>query len=90
MVLAPWNVVAGGNFRTDTEETRRRETGDYRKLSPNWEQNDRERKVSAALEKVAQEVGAKHITASQSPLPYVQRETISDLSVMKLRSLTCC
>lgn len=33
------------------------------KLSPNWERNEKEIAVSAALEKVAKEVGTKHITA---------------------------
>jgi len=32
-------------------------------LSPNWERNEAERAMSTALEKVAKEVGAKHITA---------------------------
>jgi aryl-alcohol dehydrogenase-like predicted oxidoreductase len=32
-------------------------------LNPNWERNETERAMSAALEKVAKEVGAKHITA---------------------------
>jgi aryl-alcohol dehydrogenase-like predicted oxidoreductase len=32
-------------------------------VDPNWERNETERAVSAALEKVAKEVGAKHITA---------------------------
>jgi aryl-alcohol dehydrogenase-like predicted oxidoreductase len=32
-------------------------------VNPNWERNETERTMSAALEKVAKEVGAKHITA---------------------------
>jgi aryl-alcohol dehydrogenase-like predicted oxidoreductase len=84
MALAPWNAVAGGKFRTDAEEAKRRETGNYRKLSPNWERNEQERKVSAALEKVANEVGTKHLTAGQSPLPYAQREGVANWSKLKV------
>jgi hypothetical protein len=66
MALAPWNVLAGGKFRTDAEEARRRETGEHgRKLTPDWERNNREKKMSAALEKVASEVGTEHITAGK-------------------------
>jgi predicted oxidoreductase len=32
-------------------------------VNPNWERNETERTMSTALEKVAKEVGAKHITA---------------------------
>ncbi|KAJ3504662.1 hypothetical protein NLJ89_g7822 [Agrocybe chaxingu] len=65
MALAPWNVLAGGKFRTDAEEERRRKTGENGRviMDPVWERNDLEKKVSAALEKVAIEVGAKHITS---------------------------
>lgn len=65
MALAPWNVLAGGKLRTDAEEERRRKTGEYRTLVPNWERTEKERKVAAALEKVAGEVGAKHITSGK-------------------------
>lgn len=64
MALAPWGALGGGKFRTDAEEERRRSTGEQgRTLTGNWERNDREKKVSAALEKVAKEVGTEHITA---------------------------
>ncbi|GLB44427.1 putative aryl-alcohol dehydrogenase [Lyophyllum shimeji] len=65
MALAPWNVLAAGKFRTDAEEEARRQTGENGRtmLGPQWERNEKERKVSAALEKVAAEVGTKHITA---------------------------
>jgi aryl-alcohol dehydrogenase-like predicted oxidoreductase len=63
MALAPFSVLAGGKFRTDAEEARRREARDYRKVLPVWERDEKEKKVSAALEKVARELGAKHITA---------------------------
>ena len=32
-------------------------------VDPNWERNETEKAMSAALEKVAKEVGAKHVTA---------------------------
>ena len=65
MALAPWNVLAGGKIRTDEEEERRRQTGENgRTLSAsNWERNDKEKTVCKALEKVAAEIGAKHITS---------------------------
>jgi aryl-alcohol dehydrogenase-like predicted oxidoreductase len=58
-------VLASGKFRTDEEEERRRETGEKGRavMSANWERTEDEKKVSDALEKVAGEVGAKHITA---------------------------
>ncbi|KAH9480231.1 Aryl-alcohol dehydrogenase [NADP(+)] [Psilocybe cubensis] len=65
MALAPWNVVASGKFRTDAEEEERAKTGEKGRtiFSPEWLRNDNEKKVSAALEKVAQELGVKHITS---------------------------
>ncbi|KAG1748743.1 NADP-dependent oxidoreductase domain-containing protein [Suillus lakei] len=65
LALAPWLVLAAGKFRTDEEEERRRQTGEKGRMkqNPNWERNEKERAVSAALEKVAKEVGTKHITA---------------------------
>ncbi|CAA7268839.1 unnamed protein product [Cyclocybe aegerita] len=65
MALAPWNVLAAGKIRTDAEEERRRQTGEKGRtiLDPNWERNEQEKKVCAALEKVAAEVGAKHINS---------------------------
>ncbi|KAF8970118.1 Aldo/keto reductase [Flammula alnicola] len=65
MALAPWNVLAGGKIRTDEEEEQRRQTGEKGRtlLGPDWERNDQEKAVCKALEKVAAEVGAKHINA---------------------------
>lgn len=67
MALAPWNVLASGKFRTDEEEQNRRETGEKGRemLTGGWERNENEKKVSHALEKVAKEVGASHITAGK-------------------------
>jgi len=65
MALAPWQVLAAGKFRTDEEEERRIQSGEKGRMvfSPEWLRNEAERAVSGALEKVAKEVGAKHITA---------------------------
>ncbi|EGO23744.1 hypothetical protein SERLADRAFT_470040 [Serpula lacrymans var. lacrymans S7.9] len=75
LALAPWNVIAAGKFRTDEEEERRRQTGEKGRtlINPNWERNENEKKMSKALEKVAQEVGAKHITAVA--IAYVMQKT---------------
>ncbi|KAF7331461.1 Aldo-ket-red domain-containing protein [Mycena kentingensis (nom. inval.)] len=65
MALAPWNVLSGGQLRTDAEEEARRQSGEKGRLmfGPQWERNESEVKMSKALEKVAQEVGAKSIQA---------------------------
>jgi aryl-alcohol dehydrogenase-like predicted oxidoreductase len=65
MALAPWNVLAAGKFRTDAEEAARLETGEKGRtiFGGDWLRNENEKKVSSVLEKVAQEVGAKHITS---------------------------
>ena len=65
MALAPWGVLGGGRLRTDAEEERRRQTGEKGRtlISPDWERTSVEKKVCAALEKVAKEVGTEHITA---------------------------
>lgn len=65
MALAPWEVLAGGKIRTDAEEQRRRETGEKGRTisNPNWERTEDQRQVCLALEKVAEEVGAKTIQA---------------------------
>ncbi|KAJ7618547.1 NADP-dependent oxidoreductase domain-containing protein [Roridomyces roridus] len=64
LALAPWNVLAGGKLRTDAEEERRANGEKGRTLmGPGWERNEDQKKMSAALEKVAKEVGTKSITA---------------------------
>lgn len=68
MALAPWNVLAGGKIRTDEEEERRRQSGEKGRTfgGPNWERDDKEKAVCKALERVAAEIGAKHITSGWS------------------------
>ncbi|KAL5525042.1 AAD14_6 [Sanghuangporus sanghuang] len=65
LALAPWNVLAAGRLRTDAEEERRIASGEKGRtfVQPEWKRNENERKMSAALEKVAKEVGTEHITA---------------------------
>ncbi|KAF8551286.1 Aldo/keto reductase [Imleria badia] len=65
MAIAPWGVLAGGKLRTDEEEERRAQSGEKGRVAfdPEWKRNDNEKTMSAALEKIAKEVGAKHITA---------------------------
>ena len=65
MALAPWRVLAGGKIRTDEEEEKRRQTGEKGRDTSGspWERNEQEKRVCKALEKVAAEVGAKHINA---------------------------
>ena len=80
MALAPWDVLAAGKIRTDAEEAARRETGENGRvvLNPNWERTPDERKVCAALEVVAGQVGATSIQAGASPSvvsPFVVRRS---------------
>jgi hypothetical protein len=67
MALVPWNVIAGGRLRSDAEEKKREESGETGRtmMGQNWKRNEDERKVSAALEKVGQEVGGASISAGR-------------------------
>ena len=75
LAIAPWNVLAGGKIRSDEEEARRKESGEKGRqmLGPAWERSADERKVCAALEKVAQEVGAKSLNSVA--IAYVMQKT---------------
>lgn len=45
---------------------------------PNWERNDNEKAISQALETVAKEIGAKHITSGMRPhLPTALRHRLT-------------
>ena len=65
--MAPWNVLAGGRFRTDAEEEARLKSGEKGRtiFGGDWLRNENERKICAGLEKVAKEVGAQHITSGE-------------------------
>ncbi|KAF8970110.1 NADP-dependent oxidoreductase domain-containing protein [Flammula alnicola] len=76
MALAPWNVLAGGKIRSDAEEEARRQSGEKGRtiFNPEWERNEKEKVVCKALEKVAAETGAKHITSVA--IAYLMQKTI--------------
>ena len=90
MALAPFNVLVSGKIRSDAEEAQRRETGNYRKVFPNWERTEQERKVAAALEKVAREVGTKHITAGLYSQILSLRGTVLTIPDIKWRLHMSC
>lgn len=75
MALAPWGVLAGGKLRSDEEEERRAKSGDVGRAfgGADWKRNEQERTMSTALDKVAKEVGAKHVTAVA--IAYVMQKT---------------
>lgn len=75
LALAPWNVLAAGRLRTDAEEEKRLASGEKGRTAfvADWVRNENERKMSAALEKVAKEVGTEHITAVA--IAYVMQKT---------------
>jgi aryl-alcohol dehydrogenase-like predicted oxidoreductase len=79
MALAPWAAVGGGRFMTDAEEERRAKSGENgRSFYDDWRRSEKERKISAALEKVAKEVGTEHITAGKliGSFPYTRRDVL--------------
>ncbi|KAJ8075319.1 putative aryl-alcohol dehydrogenase aad14 [Marasmius tenuissimus] len=75
MALAPWGILGGGKLRTDAEEERREQTGEEgRKVfTDEWRRNPDEVAISRALEKAADEIGAKSITSVA--IVYVMQKT---------------
>ena len=64
MALAPWGVLAGGKLRSDEDEERRAKCNTGRAWEGyEWRRNETEKTMCTALDKVAKEVGAKHVTA---------------------------
>lgn len=64
MALVPWNVVGGGKFQTKRAVEERRGRGEaLRSFTSAAEQSPDEVRMSAALEKVAGEVGVDSVTA---------------------------
>ncbi|KAF9054932.1 Aldo/keto reductase [Hymenopellis radicata] len=75
LALAPWDVLASGKFRTDSEEEERKASGEKGRAlaGQTWERTEDEVKISKALEKVGAEVGTKNIRAVA--LAYVMQKT---------------
>ncbi|KAH9475019.1 Aryl-alcohol dehydrogenase [NADP(+)] [Psilocybe cubensis] len=73
MALAPWNVLCGGRIRSDAEEERRAATNENGRGGAAWRRTEKETLMSQVLEKVAAEVGAKHITSVA--IAYVMQKT---------------
>ncbi|KAF7337079.1 Aryl-alcohol dehydrogenase [Mycena venus] len=64
IALTLFRVVGGGKIRSDAEEERRRTSGEKgREVHGPWERTPDEKKICDALQVVAQQVDAKHITA---------------------------
>ncbi|KAF9021986.1 Aldo/keto reductase [Hymenopellis radicata] len=77
LALAPWDVLGGGKFMTDAEEEARAKSGEKGRaingLRQSWQRNDAEKTISAALEKVAKEVGTTNVRAVA--VAYVMQKT---------------
>ena len=68
LALAPWDVLAGGKIRTDSEEELRRLTGENGRdmAGLGWERNETEKKMVGILEKIAAEIQAKSVQAGST------------------------
>ncbi len=78
LALAPFQVLGGGRLRTEAEDKRRREAGEYERTvggarSVSSTRTELEIKLSSALEKVANEVGAISITSGSFVLHILHR-----------------
>lgn len=73
MALAPWDVVGGGKFQSKKQIEERKKQGEGLRSFLGPEQSPQEAKVSAALEKVAEEHGTHSLTAVA--LAYVMQKT---------------
>ncbi|KAJ4196221.1 aryl-alcohol dehydrogenase [Fusarium falciforme] len=63
MALAPWDVLGGGKFQGKKALEERAKKGEGLRSMFGAEQNEEEKKVSEALEKVAAEHGVESLTA---------------------------
>ncbi|KEF51915.1 aryl-alcohol dehydrogenase AAD14 [Exophiala aquamarina CBS 119918] len=73
MALAPWDVVGGGKFQSKKQIEERKKQGEGLRSFMGSEQSEQQAKVSAALEKVANEHGIESLTAVA--LAYVMQKT---------------
>lgn len=63
LALAPWDVLGGGKFQTEQALKDRQKSGEGLRALLGAEQTEQEKKVSAALAKVAKEQGSESVTA---------------------------
>ncbi|KAK7464065.1 putative aryl-alcohol dehydrogenase aad14 [Stygiomarasmius scandens] len=62
LAIAPFDIVGGGRFRSNAEDEQRRQSGEKGRMwQGSWERTEDEIKISKALEKVADELGAKNL-----------------------------
>lgn len=73
MALAPWDVIGGGKFQSKKQVEEREKTGEGMRTMLGAGQSPQEAKVSAALEKVAQEHGLTSLATIA--LAYVIQKT---------------
>lgn len=74
MALAPWDVLGGGKFQSKKAiEARKKANEGLRSIMGSGEQTEEEEKISAALEKVANEHGVESVTTIA--LAYVMQKT---------------
>lgn len=73
MALAPWDVVGGGKFQSKKQIEERKKQGEGLRSFMGPDQTEQQVKVSAALEKVANEHGIESLTAVA--LAYVMQKT---------------
>jgi len=72
MALCPWDVLGGGKLQTSKQLAAKAQAGEGLRATFGPEQDDTERDTSAALEKVAAELGIESI--QQVALAYVMRK----------------
>ncbi|KIX93305.1 uncharacterized protein Z520_10948 [Fonsecaea multimorphosa CBS 102226] len=76
MALAPWDVLGGGKFQTKKQIEERKKQGEgLRSMFGSGDQTPQQEKMSAALEKVAQEHGVESL--SVIALAYVMQKTVN-------------
>jgi aryl-alcohol dehydrogenase-like predicted oxidoreductase len=72
LAIAPWGAIGGGKFKSQKEIKEREQKGDkLRNMDGGSELNETETKVSAALEKVADEHSSVALAYCLARAPYV-------------------
>ncbi|KIX00143.1 uncharacterized protein Z518_10280 [Rhinocladiella mackenziei CBS 650.93] len=86
MALAPWDVLGGGKFQTKKQlEARKKQGEGLRKMVGTGQQSAAQEKMSAALEKVANEHGLESPTVIA--LAYVMRKTTNVFPIVGGRKI---